>query len=53
MREEDFLQDCYRRQWLNGTFEDSCKKPCENSSEGRDKLLGILRRAGCVQGDSS
>jgi hypothetical protein len=52
MREEEFLQECYRRQWLNGTFEDACVRPCENSSEGREKLIGILRRAGCVQSPS-
>jgi hypothetical protein len=46
-RAESFLRDCYQQQWLNGAFHDTCMAPCENSSEGRERLLGILRGAGC------
>lgn len=48
-RDEDFLQDCYRQQWLNGAFHDSCVVPCEASTEGREQLINILRGAGCVR----
>ena len=49
MREEAFLQDCYRQQWLSGAFHDSCVEPCEQAPEGRDRLLGILQSAGCLR----
>jgi hypothetical protein len=52
-REEPFLQDCYRRQWLSGTFRDGCLRPCEGTAGGRDQLLMILKQAGCVRLDPS
>jgi hypothetical protein len=53
MREDAFLQDCYRQQWLSGAFHESCVEPCEQASEGRDRLLGILQTAGCLRPRSS
>jgi len=52
-RDEDFLADCYRRQWLTGAFHDSCVVPCESTPEGRDRVLGILQTAGCLRLRSS
>src|SRR5207249_10414114 len=52
-RDEDFLADCYRRQWLTGAFHDSCVVPCESTPEGRGRLLGILQTAGCLRLRSS
>ncbi|HJQ85785.1 MAG TPA: hypothetical protein VKA21_16980, partial [Candidatus Binatia bacterium] len=52
-RHEAFLESCYRQQWQSGTFRDACLVPCETSSEGRTRLEGILRRAGCLQPDAS
>jgi hypothetical protein len=52
-REESFLADCYRRQWLTGAAHDSCVVPCESGREGRDRLLGILQSAGCLRGRRS
>jgi hypothetical protein len=46
-RDEAFLQDCYRQQWLNGAFESACVVPCEGSPEGRNRLISILQDAGC------
>jgi hypothetical protein len=48
-RDEAFLQDCYRQQWLNGAFESACLVPCEGSPEGRNRLLSILQDAGCTR----
>ena len=49
MRDDTFLQDCYRQQWLSGAFHESCVEPCEQAPEGRDRLLGILQTAGCLR----
>ena len=49
MRDDAFLQDCYRQQWLSGAFHESCVEPCEQAPEGRDRLLGILQTAGCLR----
>ncbi|HLY38927.1 MAG TPA: hypothetical protein VKU61_12875 [Candidatus Binatia bacterium] len=49
MRAEGFLQDCYRRQWLSGAFQDACMSPCEGAPEGRERLLRILQEAGCLR----
>ncbi|HYY06673.1 MAG TPA: hypothetical protein VE997_08840 [Candidatus Limnocylindria bacterium] len=49
MREEPFLKECYRRQWLSGAFHDSCLVPCERTAQGRDRLLRILRDGGCLR----
>jgi hypothetical protein len=46
-RDEAFLQDCYRQQWLNGAYESACVVPCEGSPEGRNRLISILQDAGC------
>src|SRR5262245_40771702 len=46
-RDEPFLQDCYRRQWLSGTFRDACVRPCESNAEDRDNLVRLLQTAGC------
>jgi len=46
-RDEPFLQDCYRRQWLSGTFRDACVRPCESNVEDRDNLVKLLQTAGC------
>ena len=51
-RSEGFLENCYRMQWLSGTYEQSCIHPCERGDDGRARLLAMLRRAGCVRGDS-
>ncbi len=48
-RSEAFLEDCYRMQWLSGTYEQSCIQPCENSPEGRTRLVAMLRRSGCLR----
>jgi hypothetical protein len=49
MRDEDFLQSCYRQQWLSGAFHDACLRPCEATAEGRDQLLRLLQGAGCLR----
>jgi hypothetical protein len=49
MRDEDFLQSCYRKQWLSGAFHDACLRPCEATAEGRDQLVRILQGAGCLR----
>jgi hypothetical protein len=46
-RDERFLQDCYQRQWLSSTFREACLRPCEGSVAGRERLMRILRDAGC------
>ena len=48
-KDEAFLRDCYRQQWLNGAFESACLVPCEGSPEGRNRLLSILQDAGCTR----
>jgi hypothetical protein len=48
-RAESFLESCYRTHWLDGTYERACLQPCEGSSEGRDRLLQLLQRAGCLR----
>ena len=48
-RSEAFLEDCYRMQWLSGSYEQSCIQPCENSPEGRTRLVSMLRRSGCLR----
>ena len=53
MRDDAFLQDCYRQQWLSGAFHESCVEPCEQAPEGRDRLLGILQTSGCLRPRSS
>jgi len=50
-RSETFLENCYRMQWLSGTYERSCLQPCERRAEGRERLLAMLRRSGCVRVD--
>jgi hypothetical protein len=47
-RNDPFLEECYRQQWLSGIFEVSCVTPCETSAEGRERLESMLRRAGCL-----
>jgi len=49
MREEAFLKECYRQQWLSGAFHDACLVPCEREEEGRDRLLNLLQGAGCLR----
>jgi len=49
MREEAFLKECYRQQWLSGAFHDACVVPCESQAEGRDRLLNLLQGAGCLR----
>jgi len=49
MREEAFLKECYRQQWLSGAFHDACLVPCEREEEGRDRLLDLLQGAGCLR----
>ena len=49
MREEAFLKECYRQQWLGGAFHDACVVPCESEPEGRDQLLNLLQGAGCLR----
>ncbi len=51
-RREVFLVDCYRRQWLTGTYHDACVRPCERSADGRNSLLHVLQSAGCLRADS-
>ena len=51
-RSEVFLENCYRMQWLSGTYEQSCVQPCERGDDGRARLLAMLRRSGCIRGDS-
>jgi hypothetical protein len=51
-RSETFLEDCYRMQWLSGTYEQSCIRPCEESAEGRTRLVAMLRRSGCLRNAS-
>jgi hypothetical protein len=48
-RTEAFLEDCYRMQWLSGTYEQSCIRPCEENPEGRTRLMAMLRRSGCLR----
>jgi hypothetical protein len=48
-REEPFLTDCYRMQWLSGTYERACVQPCEDSPESRLRLVTMLRRSGCIR----
>jgi hypothetical protein len=47
-RSEQFLEDCYRMQWLSGTYEHACLQPCEAASDGRARLSTLLRHAGCL-----
>ena len=47
-RDEPFLKDCYRQQWLSSTFREACVQPCERTTEGRERLLRVLQEAGCV-----
>ena len=51
-RPEPFLVECYRQQWLTGTFHESCLLPCQGTADGRDKLMRILQDAGCVRESS-
>jgi hypothetical protein len=51
-RNEAFLSDCYRMQWLSGTYEQSCLHPCEQTVEGRTRLTAMLRRSGCLRAGS-
>lgn len=51
-RRETFLADCYRRQWLTGTYHDACVRPCETSADGRNSLLHVLQSAGCIRAES-
>jgi hypothetical protein len=46
-RNETFLADCYRMQWLSGTYDRACIRPCEDSADGRSRLIAMLRRSGC------
>jgi hypothetical protein len=48
-RSEAFLEDCYRMQWLSGTYEQSCVRPCQENADGRSRLLAVLRRSGCLR----
>lgn len=48
-RPEPFLQDCYRQQWLSGTFRHACLEPCRRGPEGRVRLMKILSDGGCVR----
>ena len=48
-RSEAFLEECYRMQWLSGTYEQSCIRPCEESPDGRTRLVSMLRRSGCLR----
>jgi hypothetical protein len=52
-REEEFLKECYRQQWLAGTFDTACVSPCEGTTEGRERLTRILQGAGCLRPDPS
>jgi hypothetical protein len=51
-RDENFLTDCYRMQWLSGTYDRACIRPCEDAADGRARLVTVLRRAGCLRGRS-
>ena len=51
-RPESFLAECYRMQWLSGTYERSCVKPCEEVPDGKLRLEAMLRRAGCLRAGS-
>jgi hypothetical protein len=53
MRQETFLKDCYRQQWLSGAFHNACVVPCEQGGEGRDRLFNLLHEAGCLRLRSS
>ena len=53
MREDDFLQECYRRHWLSGAYDQSCVNPCESAPEGRERLLRILQEGGCLRSRQS
>ena len=48
-RGESFLADCYRMQWLSGTYERACVQPCEESHQSRLRLVTMLRRSGCIR----
>jgi hypothetical protein len=48
-RSEEFLRDCYQRQWLSGTFDEACMAPCERSGDGRARLLHMLQSGGCTR----
>ena len=50
-RSESFLENCYRMQWLSGTYEQSCVQPCERADDGRTRLMTMLRRSGCIRSD--
>jgi len=50
-RNEEFLAECYRMQWLSGTYQQSCMAPCETGDDGRTRLLAMLRRSGCIRTD--
>ena len=47
IRTEAFLKECYQQQWLSGAFHEGCIVPCERTAEGRERLIAILRGAGC------
>jgi hypothetical protein len=47
-RAEPFLAECYRQQWFNGTFYDSCVLPCQGAADGRETLLQVLDDEGCL-----
>jgi hypothetical protein len=49
MRDDSFLKECYRQQWLSGAFHDACVVPCERGAEGRGRLLDILHDGGCLK----
>jgi hypothetical protein len=51
-RAEPFLEECYHMQWLSGTYERACVRPCEDAAEGRARLQAMLRRAGCLRSGS-
>jgi hypothetical protein len=51
-RPEAFLAECYRMQWLSGTYEHACVQPCEDGSGGRLRLEAMLRHAGCLRAGS-
>ena len=48
-REEPFLKECYQQQWLAGTFDNACMRPCESTPEGRDRLIRVLQGSGCFR----
>jgi hypothetical protein len=47
-RSETFLADCYRMQWLSGTYDRACIRPCEDTADARSRLVAVLRRSGCL-----